>query len=71
MIYTYKIVITKHLLVNNINSQQHKHKPERMMRSYMFDVIRITTMVSYLFEACKKERRKLYSEKWKILLINE
>jgi hypothetical protein len=28
-------------------------------------------MVSYLFEACKKERRKLYSEKWKILLINE
>jgi hypothetical protein len=42
-----------------------------MMRSYMFDVIRITTMVSYLFEACKKERRKLYSEKWKILLINE
>jgi hypothetical protein len=37
-----------------------------MMGSYMFDVIRITTMVSYLFEACKKERRKLYSEKWKI-----
>jgi hypothetical protein len=64
MIYIY--ILNSNNTNTTLVSQQHKHKPERMMRSYMFDVIRITTMVSYLFEACKKERRKLYSEKWKI-----